>query len=461
MKSALANACPPERQAQIVERYRKRTRLSAAAHAKARQVLPGGINRNIVYHRPHPLFFACAKGAWLTDLDGNEYLDCNGNYTSMILGNCVPEVMDAVTRQVALGTAWAGASAAEAELARLLVRRLPTAEQVRFTASGSEAAMMALRLARATTGRPLIAKMEGGYHGLSDYAMISVAPPPDAGRAQEPQAVSAPGVTPGVAAGVLVLPFNDAAATADLIQRHATRLAAIIVEPVLGVGGIIAPQPGYLELLRDLASRHGILLIFDEVISFRLSSGGAQQRFGVAPDLTVLGKIIGGGYPIGAVAGSEVLMRRFDPAELDSVSLSGTFHANPVALAAGIATLELVTPKRLDRLNRAAEALALRVAALLRRAALPLSINAVGSLLALHTCAEPVTSYRAAAAAPRDGLAWLYLALLNEGVLLSPRGMGCLSLAMSTTDHERFLTAMEAALVATGLLQQGKVGARA
>ncbi len=447
-----ARACSPDRQMAILRRYRERTPRSAAAHAKAEALLPGGVNRNVLYHRPHPLFFASGQGAQLTDLDGNDYLDCNGNYTSMILGNCVPEVMQAVSRQLSLGTAWGGTSPAEAEMAGLLVERLPAAEQVRFTASGSEAAMMALRLARVVTDRPLIAKMEGGYLGLSDYAMVSVAPPGKAGLPTGPRSVSAPGVTPGVAAGVLVLPFNDEAATRQLVDKHATRLAAIIVEPVLGVAGMIAPQPGYLELLRSLADQHGIVLVFDEVISFRLATGGAQERYGVAPDLTVLGQTIGGGFPIGAVAGRAKFMRPLIPGEAAGVTMSGTFHASPMVLAAGIASLRCLTAERLQRLNQDGEALAKRIAALLRRASLPLRINAVGSLFALHASAEPVTSYRAAAAVPREIMAWLYLALLNEGVLLSLSGLGCLSVPMTATDHDRILTALEAALAATGLL---------
>jgi len=447
-----ANACPEARRAEIIARYLERTPASAAQHARAARVLPGGINRNIVYHRPHPLFFASGLGATLTDLDGNAYLDCNGNYTSMIHGNCVPEVMAAVQEQLARGTAWAGGSAAEATLAEMLLERLPAAELVRFVASGSEAAMLALRAARAVTGRPLIAKMEGGYHGLGDYAMVSVAPPPDSGPPEAPQSRPAPGVLPAVAAGVLVLPFNDAAATQALLERHARELAAVIVEPVMGAGGMIAPVPGYLALLRELTQRHGIVLIFDEVISFRLHRGGAQALYGIAPDLTVLGKIIGGGYPIGAVAGKARIMGCFDPAQPGSVTLSGTFHANPVALAAGIANLALLTPAAYERLDGLGAEFTRHARPLLARAHLPLSLNQVGSLFALHASEGPVTRFRAAGSGAGELIPWLYLALLNEGILLSPRGMGCLSTAMTAADLRHFLAALAKALAATGAL---------
>jgi len=448
----IANACPPERREAILARYRERTAASLEAHRRAERVLPGGINRNILYHKPHPLFVASGRGAVLTDLDGNDYLDFNGNYTSMILGNCVPEVMAAVHRQVDLGTAWAGGSVAEADLAELLVDRLPSADTVRFTASGSEAAMLALRAARAHTKRPVIAKMEGGYHGLGDYAMVSVAPPLGTGPDTAPQSAAAPGIPEAVRATVLTLPFNDLAATEALIAKHGASLAAVIVEPVVGSGGVIPPRPGYLQLLRRLADEHGIVLIFDEVISFRLHPGGAQTLFGVTPDLTVLGKIIGGGYPIGAVAGKSAIMRRFDPSQPDAVTLSGTFHANPVALAAGLASMKLLTPSVIDDLNRRSEAMAKRAAAVLARARLPLQLNAIGSLIAIHATAAEVTDYRKAAGGARDFVQWLYLALLNEGVLLSPRGMGCVSAAMQPADLDRFVAALEAALAATGAL---------
>jgi len=448
----IANACPPERREAILARYRERTAKSLAAHRRAEAVLPGGINRNILYHKPHPLFVASGKGPLLTDLDGNDYLDFNGNYTSMILGNCVPEVMAAVHRQVDLGSAWAGGSTAEADLAELLVARLPSAEQLRFTSSGSEAAMLALRGARAHTRRPLIAKMEGGYHGLGDYAMVSVTPPLGTGPDEAPESLAAPGIPEAVSSTVLALPFNDLAATEALVARHGATLAAIIVEPVMGSAGVVLPKPGYLELLRRLCDRHGIVLIFDEVISFRLHPGGAQALFGVTPDLTVLGKIIGGGYPIGAVAGKAEIMRRYDPSQPDAVTLSGTFHANPVALAAGLANMTLLTPAAIEGLNRRSESMAQRAAAVLAKARLPLRLNAIGSLIAIHAAAEPVTDYRKSASGSRDYVHWLYLALLNEGILLSPRGMGCTSVAMQPADFDRFVVALERALGATGAL---------
>jgi len=454
MATNATNAYPDENRRAIVERYIARTPASKRAHDRALKVLPAGVNRNIVHHGPHPLFVRIGEGAYLEDLDGNRYLDLVANYTAMILGNCVPSVMAAAEHQIRLGTAWSAASPLEAELAEMLVERLPSAEQVRFTASGTESTMLAMRAARAFTGRPLVAKFEGGYHGLNDYAMVSVAPPLDqAGPAEAPRSVGTPGVPPGTVESMVVLPFNDPAAVEAIVARQKDRLSAIIVEPLLGAGGTILPQPGFLAFLRELTRRCGILLIFDEVISFRLAWGGAQAFYGVTPDLTTLGKIIGGGYPIGAIAGNAEVMARFDPTRPDAITLSGTFHANPVALAAGIATLKLLTPDAIERLNRRTARFVAAVEPLLARAALPLRIQSVGSLFNIHASAEPVTDYRAAARGDKEFLKLLHLALLNEGVLISPRGLACLSVPMTDSDLDALALALERALAATGALR--------
>jgi glutamate-1-semialdehyde 2,1-aminomutase len=450
---AVHNLLTDDRQRRILDRYGERTPDSRRAHERAMRVLPGGVSRNIVHHAPYPLFIESGRGAHLVDVDGNDYLDFIGNHTAMILGNGAPEVTAAVESQLARGTAWAAASRAEAILAELIVDRLPSAEHVRFAASGTEAAMLAVRLARAFTGRSRVAKFEGGYHGLGEFAMISVAPDPAAaGPAAAPTSVAAGGVTPAARDDVVVLPFNDAAAVEAILQRHAAELAAIVVEPVMGVAGTIAPAKGFLDLLRRLAHRHGIVLVFDEVITLRLAYGGAQALFGVTPDLTVLGKIIGGGYPIGAIAGRAEIMALCDPTRPDAVLVSGTFHANPVALAAGAATLKLLTPETLARLNDRSGALMRQVAAILGRARTPLRLTSVGSLFNLHANDAPVTDYRSSAGGNKELLKWLRLALLNEGVMLSARGMGCLSVPMTDADLRRFTAALERALAAVGVL---------
>jgi glutamate-1-semialdehyde 2,1-aminomutase len=311
--------------------------------------------------------------------------------------------------------------------------------------------MMAIRVARAFTGRPLMAKFEGGYHGQHDYAMVSLAPDlAAAGPASHPKAVAPAGIPDGARDSMIILPFNDPGACEAILTEHAADLAGVIVEPVMGVAGTVLPADGFLQHLRDVTRRLGALLIFDEVITFRLGYGGAQALFGVTPDLTVLGKIIGGGYPIGAVAGAAEVMELFNPARPGAVTLSGTFQANPVTLAAGIAAMKRLTPEALEQLNALSARLVARLRPLLGQARIPLQVNAIGSLLNLHATAEPVTDHRSSARGDREFLKWLHLALLNEGVLLSPRGMACLSLAMTEADLAHFLAAFQKALQTTG-----------
>ena len=441
--------------AEILAHYRARTGASQRAHERALKSLPAGVNRNIVYQTPYPLFIQAARGAHLIDLDGQRYLDLIGNYTAMILGHCPPAVVEAAQAQVARGTAWAAASPDEAVLAEMILERLGGDGRLRFTASGTEATLMAIRAARAFTRRPLIAKFEGGYHGLNDYAMVSLMPGLDAaGPADHPYSVAAPGVPAAVADTVVVLPFNNPAAVETILRERGKEIAGVIVEPVMGVAGILAPRTGFLEMLRRVTEELGIVLIFDEVISFRLAYGGAQEYFGVRADLTTLGKIIGGGYPMGAVAGRPEVMKMFDPTRAEAVVLSGTFHANPVALAAGIATLKAVTGEVIADLNRRALRLHDDMTRLLQRCRTPLQLHTIGSLFNLHAAAGPVEDYRAAAQGNKELLKWLQLALLNEGVLISPRGMGCLSLPMSDGDLDDFVAVLERSLVAVGALDR-------
>ncbi len=437
----------------ILARYRARTGASRSAHERALRSLPAGVNRNIVHFAPYPLFVQAGRGAHLIDLDGQRYLDLIGNYTSMILGHAPAAVTEAAQAQVARGTAWAAASPDESVLAEMILERLGGEGRLRFTASGTEATLMAIRAARAFTRRHLIAKFEGGYHGLNDYAMVSLGPSPDAaGPAERPRSVAAPGVPAAVADTVVVLPFNNPSAVEAILRERGKDIAGVIVEPVMGVAGIIAPRQGFLEMLRRVTEELGMVLIFDEVISFRLAYGGAQEYFGTRADLTTLGKIIGGGYPMGAVAGRPDIMQMFDPTRPDAVVLSGTFHANPVALVAGIETLKAVTRPAIAELNKRAQGLHDEMTRLFRRCRIPLQANAIGSLFNIHALAGPIEDYRASALGNKELLKWLQLALLNESMLLSPRGMGCLSLPMTEADLDGFLGALERSLVAIGAL---------
>jgi glutamate-1-semialdehyde 2,1-aminomutase len=436
---------------EILRIFQGRTMRSRAAHSRASKHLPGGINRNITYFAPHPVFFERGEGAYVFDIDGNRYLDCLGNYTSMILGHSHPEVVAAVRAQLSQGTSWGGATTTELVLAELLAERLPSMEMTRFTASGTEATMMAMRAARAVTGRRLIAKFEGAYHGSHDYATISLAPSlAQAGPAERPRSVPPTGVPEDIGETVVVLPFNNPDAVEEILDIHGCALAAVIVEPVMGVAGIIEPTRDFLTRLRTAANRHGIVLIFDEVISFRLAYGGAQSVYDVRPDLTTLGKIIGGGFPIGAVGGRSDIMKVFNPAEPDHIVLSGTFHANPVALQAGIATIKILSSEVLGQLNADSQLLFRDIRQVLVDGTGSAHLNAAGSLFNIHLGSMPVTDYRSSLSTDKEAHRWLHLAMLNEGVLLAPRGLGCLSVPMTDADRDRLLTALGRALASLG-----------
>jgi glutamate-1-semialdehyde 2,1-aminomutase len=302
-----------------------------------------------------------------------------------------------------------------------------------------------VRLARAFTGRPKIAKFEGAFHGTHDWVMVSVTPDPkEAGGRRRPKPVaSSAGIPPAITKHVVVLPWNDAEACEAVIEKEAPALAAVLVDPLLGIGGIIPPADGFLQRLRDVTARHGILLIFDEVISFRVAFGGAQERFSVQPDLTTLGKIIGGGLPVGAFGGRRDIMGYYDPRRGGArISQGGTFNANPLTMAAGVATLNALTPEAYERLDALGDRLRSGISRLLASIRHRGQVSGVGSLFCLHWTSTALTDYRSSR--PKDPAApmQVFLGLLNEGILLSQRGMGACSLAMEDPDVDRFVNAL-------------------
>src|SRR5438093_3232495 len=330
-------------------------------------------------------------------------------------------------------------------LAEVLTRRVPSVEQIRFTNSGTEGTMNAVRLARACTGRPKIAKFEGASHGTHEWVLVSVAPDPKAaGSRKRPKPLPASaGIPPAVLKHTVVLPWNDGEACEAIIEAEAKHLAAVIVDPLLGIGGVIPPVDGFLQRLRALTERHGIVLIFDEVISFRIAWGGAQERFGVRPDLTTFGKIIGGGLPVGAFGGRADIMSYFDPRKgAQRISHGGTFNANPATMAAGVATLNALTPEAYARLDALGERLRGGVARLLAATRRKGQVSGVGSLFCLDWTAEPLTDYRSSR--PRDPVAPLrhFTGLLNEVILPTQRGLGAWSLEMTVEDIDRFVNAL-------------------
>ncbi len=427
---------------EIEEIYRQRTTRSADYHRTAQHYLPGGDSRTITFFAPHPLYMKDAQGVEMTDVDGNLYLDFLSNYTSIIHGHGHPVITAAIAEQAARGTAMAACMPAQITLAKALCDRVASVEQVRFCNSGTEATMNALRAARAFTGRNKILKIEGGYHGSHDLAEISVAPNlQEAGPANAPHAVPDElGIPQAVVQDVVVAPFNDAEAVNALFARHGEQLAAVIVEPILGASGMILAEKSFLSLLRDLCTQHGVLLIFDEVITFRLDYGGAQALYEVQPDLTSFGKIIGGGLPVGAFGGRADVMALFAPPKPKLVQ-SGTFNANPLTMAAGIAAMELLTREEIARINQLGTQLATGLQNALDEMQVIGQVTGIGSLYTVHFTDQPVRDYRSKSTANAELTRLTHLALLNRGIFPAQRCMFVTSTAMQEAHVEACVAA--------------------
>lgn len=426
---------------------------SAALFDRSRRVMPSGYTRHMVVAKPHPAYAAKGDGCRITDVDGNSYIDWVNNFASQIHGHNKPEIVDVIRRQVAdlmvaiLPTEW------EVKLAELLCQRIPSLDRVRFTNSGTEANMMAVKAARAFTAKPRIAKMEGGYHGQYDLLEASFQPRPDQwGDANAPRAVAHQAGTPqSLLDEVLILPVNDIATARALVRAHADSLAAVILDPFRLQVGLVEPRHDFLAMLREETARLGILLIFDEVWSLRLGYHGAQGCLGITPDLTSMGKIIGGGLPVGAFGGSAAVMSVFEVETGDpKVKHSGTFTANPMSMAAGFTAMDLMTEAEFDRLN----GLGVRMRDGLERLRVDLGVTGQvqgsGSVSALLLTDKPMGNYRELVACIGDGLlerqGLLQKQLLKEG-LLTMRGGYIGSTAMDENDIDATLAGVGRALV--------------
>jgi glutamate-1-semialdehyde 2,1-aminomutase len=430
----------------LIADYQAKTPRSRALFEEAQRVLPGGNTRTTIFIDPYPFYAVRGAGPRIWDADAHERLDFNGNYTSLILGHAPPSVVAVVRELAERGLSFPGPSEHEIRLAEALARRVPSCERIRFTNSGTEATMLAIRGARAFTGRSKVAKFEGSYHGTHDWVQVSITPPVEgAGSRRRPKPVAAgAGVPPVVLKNVVVLPWNQPEACLRLIEKHAGNLAAVICEPVQGAAGVIPAADGLLAALREVTARHGIVLVFDEVITFRLSPGGAQALYDVTPDMTTFGKIIGGGLAVGAFGGRADIMGVFDPrGGKPKVAQGGTFNANPLTMAAGLATLEALTAEAYAHLDRLGEALRAKVRALFGARGTKAQVTGVGSLFCLHwTSKRPIVDFRSSRPTDPEQPLRTYVGLLNEGILLSQRGMGAVSVPMGDAEVDRFVGAL-------------------
>ena len=417
-----------------IERYVAKTPKSRALQAEAAEVLPGGSSRGTAYFPPYAFFADGGEGHYVYDVDGNRYLDFMLNATTLILGHAHPSVVEAIAEQASKGTAHSTPTVSQIRLARLLCDRIPSMDTVRFTNSGTEGTLMAIRAARAFTGRHRIAKFEGGYHGAHEDVAVSVRPPAAALGGGEPRAIPEhPGQPPSVAEGVLVLPYNDLATCTRLLSAHRESVGCLIMEPVVSSFGYVPGQPEFLRGIRKLTEELGIVLIFDEVQSLRVAPGGAQELLGVTPDLTCLGKIIGGGLPVGAFGGRRDIMAQFDPTAEPGARIAhaGTFNANPMTMVAGEVVMRALTPAIYRRLGDLGETLRQRLRGAFAQLGVPAQVTGIASLFGIHFTAAPVMDYRAVVAGDQELRKALFTGLLNEGILLQTSCAGALG-AMTT-----------------------------
>jgi glutamate-1-semialdehyde 2,1-aminomutase len=432
-----------------LEEYQHHNPRSAARFAAAQRVLAGGNSRLTAYFGPFPFYVEHGEGCALYDLDGNRRLDFYNNATSLILGHCDPKVTAAVTAQMARGSAFANPTEPEVELATLLTELIPSIERLRFTNSGTEGVMLAIRAARAFTGKAKIAKVEGAYHGTSDHVSISVTTDlARAGSAEAPQPVpSSRGITPNTLEDVVIIPFNNAAAAQRIIAQYRDELAAVIVEPVFAGIGYVPADVEFLEALREACDGQNILLIFDEVQTLRMSPGGAQQWFHVIPDMSCLGKIIGGGLPVGAFGGRADIMEVFDATKnAPAIPHGGTFNANPITMQAGLATMRQLTPTVYDQLNEHGTLLRHQLEERARSAGVSIRLSGVASFFGIQLTDRPVTDYRSAQGQDATLRQKLFLHLLNNGIYVNNRLVGNVSVPMEREETDSFVQAWESFL---------------
>jgi len=427
------------------------TELKPSASSKlfhqACRVLPGGISRNTIFRKPHPYYVEGASGCHMTDIDGVQRVDFANNMASLIHGHGHPAIVEAVTKQLQKGTAFTMATEVEIRFAELLCDRNPGFEKIRFVNSGTEAVMAMIKAARAFTGRPKIAKVEGAYHGSYDFAEVSQTAGPDNwGDLEHPNSVPvAVGTPQSVLDDVVIIPFNDPERASLILDQYADQIACVLIDPMPHRVGLIPATNEFINAIYQWTRKSGALLAFDEVITFRTQYSGAQAGYEVTPDLTALGKIIGGGFPSGAITGSNEVMKVLDPRE-EKVLLphSGTFSANPITMTAGRIAMEMFDQQAVTRINQMATKARSQITEAIKLADIPACVTGGGSIFRLHLKPEPPQNYRQAWVNPETGqlIKTLLDHLYQEGFMMINTCSAALSTAITETEVEQLSEAM-------------------
>jgi glutamate-1-semialdehyde 2,1-aminomutase len=423
------------------------TDLSAELFRRAQRVMPGGVSRNTLLRDPHPFYAKEASGCRIVDVEGVERLDFANNMASLIHGHGHPAIIEAVTAQLQRGTAYTMATEAEIAFAEHLCGRSQNFDKVRFMNSGTEAVMAGLKASRAFTGRPRIAKTEGTYHGGYDYAEVSQSPTPEKwGEPHRPASVAlAIGTPDPVLRDVAVLPFNDPDVAVAVLNEHREEIACVLLDPIPHRVGLVPATIAFVQAMRDWTQANGALLMFDEVITFRTEVGGMQERYAAKPDLTAMAKIVGGGFPVGALAGRDEVMEVFSPGDGGPrLPHSGTFSANPITMTAGRVAMELYDAEAVARLNRLGRLARDSIEQAISVAGAPACVTGAGSLFRIHLKAEPPKDYRASFKTQQEQLVLNRFVdeLSNAGVLVLYSAAGVLSTAMGEAEIDRMAEAV-------------------